>query len=99
MCFSREGFLFNEFDQIFSNIFLTRSDLYKKIIMALTDRYLEPNVLCKTIGVELNSTVSDYLEELGYSKILKYEILVPLAIYLSRNHRLISLNAAHHLLQ
>jgi len=64
MCFSPEGFLFNEFDQIFSDIFLVRSEIYKKIILLLVERSLSASEICKYLNVTLNRVVSDYLEEL-----------------------------------
>jgi len=64
MCFSPEGFLFNEFDQIFSDIFMTRSEMYKKIILLLVDRSLTASDICKYLGIILNRVISDYLDEL-----------------------------------
>ena len=70
MCFSREGYLFNEFDQIFSDVFLTRSDFYKKAIESLINRYSKANKICSEIGYKLNNITSDYLDELVQSGFL-----------------------------
>jgi AAA+ ATPase superfamily predicted ATPase len=64
ICFSREGYLFNEFDQIFSDVFLTRSDFYKKVLIILADGGSEPVEICKKIGRSLNSITSEYFSEL-----------------------------------
>ena len=64
LCFTKEGFLFNEFDQIFSDIFITRSKFYRKVVLSLKDRNLEPLELCKSIKAPQNDTTSDYLDEL-----------------------------------
>jgi len=37
LCFTPEGFLFHEFEQIFSDLFSKRSDLYKKIVRELSN--------------------------------------------------------------
>jgi hypothetical protein len=64
LCFIKEGYLFNEFDQIFSDIFLTRSDFYQKALETLVSRYLEANKICEEIGYDLNNVTSDYFDEL-----------------------------------
>lgn len=64
MCFNKEGFLFKEFDQIFSNTFLSKSEIYKKIIAALVDQPLDASTLAKMIDAPLNNVFMEYLEEL-----------------------------------
>lgn len=64
ICFSPEGFLFNEFNQIISDIFLSRSQAYNKVLLALIEKNLEPNKLSKVIDAQLNSTISEYFNEL-----------------------------------
>ena len=64
ICFNKEGFLFSEFDQIFADVFITRSELYKKIITCLSGESLEPSEICHRLGVDLNNAMSDYFEEL-----------------------------------
>jgi len=64
LCFIKEGYLFNEFDQIVSDIFLTRSDFYQKTLESLVNRYMEANKICQEIGYDLNNATSDYFEEL-----------------------------------
>lgn len=63
-CFIKEGYLVNEFDKIFSDIFLSRSDFYRKALETIINHKLTPQEICKTIGYELNSATSDYFEEL-----------------------------------
>lgn len=64
ICFSPEGFLFNEFNQIISDLFLSKSQLYSKALMALIETHLEPINLSKIIETHLNSTISEYFNEL-----------------------------------
>lgn len=64
MCFLKEGFLFNEFNQIFSKILLRKSEIYKKIVLALANKSFDPLALCKAVGTQLNSTMSEYFHEL-----------------------------------
>ncbi len=67
LCFVREGFLFSEFDQVFSDTFLTRSDFYRKALESLVGRYLEATKICQEAGYEMNNASSDYLEELVHA--------------------------------
>lgn len=64
MCFEPEGFLFNEFNQIFSDAFLSKSQLYHKTVEALVEHSLLPNELSEAIDTQLNKTVSEYFNEL-----------------------------------
>lgn len=64
ICFSPEGFLFNEFNQIFSDIFISKTHLYFKILEALVDEELQPINLSKKIEVPLNNALLEYMEEL-----------------------------------
>jgi len=38
LCFVREGFLFNEFEQIFNDLFARRSETYKEILKGIIDQ-------------------------------------------------------------
>ena len=64
ICFSKEGFLFNEFDRIFTDIFSSRADAYKKIIETLVNGNKSVSEISKALGYERNGTVSAYLKDL-----------------------------------
>lgn len=64
MCFTKGAFLFDEFDRIFSDIFLKHSDVYKKAVIALTDAKLSPSELANAIDTELSNKISKYFTEL-----------------------------------
>lgn len=64
ICFSPEGFLFNEFNQIVSDLFLCRTALYHKALAALIEKNLEPSSLSRVIETQLNSSASEYFKEL-----------------------------------
>ncbi len=64
LCFTKGSFLFDEFDRIFSDIFLTKSDVYKKAIMSLLGQSLSPTDLADKIEGKLNGRNSSYFEEL-----------------------------------
>lgn len=65
ICFSPEGFLFNEFDQIFSDAFLSKTNIYFKALEALVDHSLQPISLAEKIQVPLNNVLLEYLNELA----------------------------------
>jgi len=64
LCFDKRGILYQEFDNIFSDLFKANSDRYKKIVMALATGDKEYREICQIIDVEPSSVVSGYLEEL-----------------------------------
>lgn len=64
MCFTKGAFLFDEFDRIFSDIFLRHSEIYKKAVLALIDTKLGASELANKLGVDLSSKISGYFNEL-----------------------------------
>jgi uncharacterized protein len=64
LCFEKDGLLFNEFKQIFSNVFLKKSDLYEKIVDCLVSGKASYEHICKCVGRESSGFVSEYLDEL-----------------------------------
>ncbi len=64
LCFEKDGLLFREFDQIFSKVFLKKSDLYQKIVDCLQNGRASYEHICKCLGKESSGFVSEYLEEL-----------------------------------
>ncbi len=64
LCFHREGFLFSEFERIFSDLFSKRSSIYKKIVMRLSDGPCELSQIYKALDVEKTGAVSGYMNDL-----------------------------------
>lgn len=65
LCFTKEGLLFHEFEDIFSDSLSTRSGNYKKIIRRLADRKENLGGLAKVIGRDRSGgDVSAYLDDL-----------------------------------
>ena len=65
LCFSKGGFLVDEFEQIFSDIFLRKTDYYKKIIKALVNGPKEQTEICDLLGISRHGRIPEYLEELS----------------------------------
>ena len=61
LCFKADGMLFNEFDQIFSDLFLKRTQTYQKIIKILAEAPLTFSEIYKKLGVESSGSLSKYL--------------------------------------
>ena len=65
LCFIKEGYLYNEFEKIFHDLFDKRSDIYKEILITLLQH---PNASLEEIFHHLNlkksGTISNYLEDL-----------------------------------
>lgn len=64
LCFRKEGFLFNEFERIFSDLFSKRSVIYKKIAERLAEGPCELKDIYKALNVEKSGVVSGYMEDL-----------------------------------
>ena len=65
LCFTKEGLLFHEFEDIFSDSLSTKSDYYKPIITMLADKKLTLAEISKALGKDRSDgTASGYLEDL-----------------------------------
>lgn len=71
LCFTKGGFLVEEFSQIFSDIFLRESHFYKNIIITLETGPKERNEICKELNIEPNGRISEYLNELQLAGFIK----------------------------
>jgi len=67
LCFTKGAFLVEEFNQIFSDLFLRDSVLYKKIIETLSDGPKERNKICEILGIQAGGRITEYLWELELS--------------------------------
>lgn len=64
LCFQREGFLFNEFEKVFSDLFSRRSETYRKILKRLTQGKATLKNVVEALKVEKSGVISEYLEDL-----------------------------------
>ena len=66
LCFLKSGLLFNEFERIFHDLFSKRSEMYKKIVLALSHHHaMSQEEISKKIGIRSGKTFSDYLKDLS----------------------------------
>lgn len=71
LCFTKGAILFNEFEHIFSNVFLRHSEIYKKILNILASGKKEFGEICTLLGNPISGRVLEYLEELSLSGFVK----------------------------
>lgn len=64
LCFRKDGILFNEFENIFHDLFEKRSEIYRPIVEALANGPYEFNDLCKAFEIGKSGTLSEYLADL-----------------------------------
>jgi hypothetical protein len=64
LCFNRSGFLFNEFDKIFSDLFDKRAPTYKKIVTSLANGAISLENIYAFLGSNKSGTIIDYIEDL-----------------------------------
>lgn len=64
LCFSPGGYLFQDFERIFNDIFSRRSSTYKKILSHIVDHHLEPKLLAKSLKISQSGDLTEYLEDM-----------------------------------
>lgn len=64
LCFQPEGFLFHEFEQIFSDLFSKRSGKYKLIVERLADSDAVMEDIISVLGRAKGGDIGQYLEDL-----------------------------------
>lgn len=68
LCFTKGGFLVDEFKHIFSDLFLPRrGEIYKKILGTLANGPKEVKEICAALKMKQTGKLSEYLEELSLS--------------------------------
>jgi uncharacterized protein len=70
LCFSEGGLLFNEFENIFMDIFAKKSKTLEKIIRLCLDKKTSPTELAKKLKIDFNSEVSEHIHMLEISGFL-----------------------------
>lgn len=64
LAFEKEGILFHEFDNLFSDLFMTRNAIYKKIVKSLVNSNTERNHIAKETELPENGVLTEYLQDL-----------------------------------
>ena len=67
LCFTQGALLVNEFEHLFSNVFLRNSERYKNIIEVLSSEERDVAEICQRLNMEQSGRISEYLEELELS--------------------------------
>jgi len=70
ICFSKEGFLFHEFERIFNDIFKLKATSYKKIIFSLVNGAKTFSEIINLTTLKKSGNISKYLEDLVISGFL-----------------------------
>ena len=64
-CFTSEGLLFREFDQIFNDLFSKKNETYRKLLECLAK---SPNAtleeICESLGIQKGGVINKYLNDL-----------------------------------
>ncbi len=64
MCFAGDGFLFREFDRLFSDLYGERGGLYRRLASKLRDGPRTPKEMYRALGVAASGKVLRHLEDL-----------------------------------
>ncbi|HBI21830.1 MAG TPA: ATPase, partial [Legionella sp.] len=64
LCFSKQGILFREFNDIFSDLFSKRSSIYKDIVSVLVEGNAEYNAICQKLNMPKSGHLSEMLNDL-----------------------------------
>ncbi len=71
LCFSKAALLVNEFEQMFSDIFLRKSKFYRYILEYLSNGDKEQVLIARALETEHRGRISDYLWELEEAGFIK----------------------------
>ncbi len=71
LCFKKGGYLFEDFEKIFSDIFERKSETYKKIVRLLAQRHLSPVEVSKALKVKQSGELTKCLRDLELSGFIK----------------------------
>ncbi len=64
LCFTKSGVLVNEFNEVFSDLFSTRSTMYKKIVVVLSSGALELKDIGKKLAIDVTGFLSKCMDDL-----------------------------------
>lgn len=64
LCFTPGGVLVREFEDIFHDLFLNKSQFYKLIVLALSQRSMTYQDLCETLNLTVSGTWNIYIQEM-----------------------------------
>lgn len=67
LCFQPGGFLFEDFQRIFTDIFERKSEIYKSIVRNLANRHLSPVELARSLGAAPSGEITNCLRTLELS--------------------------------
>ncbi len=67
LCFHQEGLLFNEFDQIFHDLFKGRGTYYQQLLKIISERHLSSKDIAAEMGRVMGGDLSDALQMLEES--------------------------------
>lgn len=71
LCFTKGALLVDEFDRIFSSVFLRNSEVYKRIVKTLATGDKAFIQICKALNLEYSGRILEYLDELELSGFIK----------------------------
>jgi uncharacterized protein len=75
LCFDKDGYLFQDFEKIFNDIFNRRAKVYKSILVSLIDGKKNLNRICRSLKIKKTGTMTKYLKDLELSGFLTQEVL------------------------
>jgi AAA+ ATPase superfamily predicted ATPase len=87
LCFTKEGLLFSEFDQIFHDVFSQRSSTYREIVTALAAGSRQRSEISASIGWERGGHLTEYLRDLELSGFIIMD-----AVYGTKNGKITRLS-------
>lgn len=64
LCFDKKGLLVQEFERIFSDLFSSRGEIYKKIVQILSKGMRDREQIRKELNYARSGSLTDYLESL-----------------------------------
>lgn len=72
-CFSESGYLHNEFDKIFNDIFNKRASVYKDILKTILNKKLSPKEIAHQLDTTQNGDLTQHLHDLELAGFVQRE--------------------------
>lgn len=64
LCFKETGLLFSEFERIFNDLFSSRSNMYKEVLLRMTDKSIFLKDVYQVLDVQPSGSYGEYLDDL-----------------------------------
>ncbi|MFI5343411.1 MAG: ATP-binding protein [Chlamydiales bacterium] len=74
LCFEKEGILFDEFEKIFTDLFVRSGEAYRRILERLSTGKADIDQICQALQIKKGGTVTRYLHDLKVTGFISQDL-------------------------